>query len=195
MSDFTGETWLPVPNFPGYEVSDHGRVRSFRVSPAGKLMRPAANSDGYLQIPLRKEGRSVTLAVHCLVARAFIGPPPEGEEVRHLDGDNLHNRPGNLAYGTHAANIGDAIRHGTHISVQEREKPFCKHGHERTPENIYVDPKGINRCRICRDDEYRAAKDADPDAFRKKAREAQARYRARLKEREKVDTDCPPIAS
>jgi hypothetical protein len=28
-SDKTPERWLPVPGFPGYDVSDQGRVRSY----------------------------------------------------------------------------------------------------------------------------------------------------------------------
>ena len=33
--------------------------------------------------------------------------------VRHLDGDPTNNRVGNLAWGTQADNMADAVRHGT----------------------------------------------------------------------------------
>jgi hypothetical protein len=38
---------------------------------------------------------------------------PEGMQVRHLDGDTMNCRAGNLAYGTHKENQEDKVRHGT----------------------------------------------------------------------------------
>ena len=29
-------------------------------------------------------------------------------------------------------------------------KPFCKHGHARTPENLYTSKEGLRGCKICR---------------------------------------------
>ena len=51
--------------------------------------------------------------VHCLVAAAFLGPRPARNDVRHLDGDRGNNVAANLAYGTRAENMADAIGHGT----------------------------------------------------------------------------------
>jgi transposase len=53
------------------------------------------------------------VGVHALVALAFIGPRPNGQVVRHLDGDKKNNRPDNLAYGEKWVNAADARRHGT----------------------------------------------------------------------------------
>jgi hypothetical protein len=36
--------------------------------------------------------------VHDVIAEAFLGPCPEGMEVRHSNGDLLDNRASNLAY-------------------------------------------------------------------------------------------------
>lgn len=57
--------------------------------------------------------RKAHVYVHQIVLLAFVGPPPERHEVRHLDGDSLNNRLDNLTYGTRAQNIADAKRHGT----------------------------------------------------------------------------------
>lgn len=51
--------------------------------------------------------------VHQLVLLAFIGPPPIGQEVRHLNGVASDNRLENLAYGTKKENVDDSRRHGT----------------------------------------------------------------------------------
>ena len=55
----------------------------------------------------------VKIAIHRLVALAFIGPRPENQEVRHLDGNPHNNHISNLCYGTRAENIADAINHKT----------------------------------------------------------------------------------
>lgn len=57
--------------------------------------------------------RRKNATVHSLVAAAFLGPRPAGEDVRHLDGDPENNRASNLAYGTRTQNMADAREHGT----------------------------------------------------------------------------------
>jgi hypothetical protein len=52
-------------------------------------------------------------AVHKLVAEAFLGPCPPGQQVRHLDGNNQNNAATNLTYGTKRENELDKMRHGT----------------------------------------------------------------------------------
>src|SRR5690348_4369480 len=107
------EQWREVPDFPDYEVSDQGRVRSYRRSQNPRLLRPGKNSDGYPTIVL-SNGSRTTFGVHVLVLLAFVGPRPEGMLTRHLDGDNTNNVLTNLAYGTPHENNEDTIRHGRH---------------------------------------------------------------------------------
>ena len=116
------EEWRPVPGFEDrYEVSDEGRVRGL-VCRWGRLkeprvLKPGPDSYGHLYVNLISEehprSRPLRRPVHQLVAGAFIGPRPEGQDTRHLDGNKLNNRAGNLAYGTRRQNILDAIAHGT----------------------------------------------------------------------------------
>src|SRR5205809_898070 len=101
------EKWLPVPGFDQYEISDLGRVRSLYRAP--RILNPAM-TNGYHRLNL---GRARLVYVHQLVAQVFIGPCPDGQEVRHLDGCRTNNQASNLAYGTRADNIHDAKRHGT----------------------------------------------------------------------------------
>jgi hypothetical protein len=120
------EEWRPVPGFPNYEVSSEGRVRSLDhvvwggpragfYTKKGRMLRPGAASHNYPTVVL---GRGNTRTVHSLVAEAFIGPYPPGQEVRHKDGDRSNPRLENLEYGTRADNVRDAIRHGTHVGMQ-----------------------------------------------------------------------------
>lgn len=115
--------WLPVVGYEdAYEVSDHGGVRSIDRSVVcqdgsvkhlkGVVIRPQAQLSGHLGVTLHKHSKKDRQRVHRLVLAAFIGPCPEGLEVRHLDGNPKNNTLGNLTYGTRSQNRDDAYRHG-----------------------------------------------------------------------------------
>jgi DNA-binding transcriptional regulator YiaG len=53
------------------------------------------------------------IAWHRAVYAAFHGEISAGLLVRHLDGNSLNNQLSNLAVGTQADNMADAMRHGT----------------------------------------------------------------------------------
>lgn len=142
------EQWRPVIGFDGYEVSNLGRIMSFRRHVRPYLMRGALKSpDGYRMVQLRDgiSGGRLRL-VHCLVAEAFIGPRPEGSQVRHLDGDKSNNIVSNLTYGTASENAYDQVRHGVHHVAR---RTHCPQGHEYSPQNTYIHKLGGRRCRIC----------------------------------------------
>lgn len=104
------ETWRPIPGFPGYEVSDLGRVRNTRTNAVLKQFR---TDRGKMQVTLVRNGGRFCFRVHRLVLTAFIGPPPIGMEGCHNDGDPGNNRLDNLRWDTHEANEADKWRHGT----------------------------------------------------------------------------------
>lgn len=118
-----GESWRPIPGFEGYEVSDLGRIRSFRrhggkgcgLVDTPRIKKTHAGAAGYLCVTLQKPGgnRCSKYAVHTLVAAAFLGPRPEGLQVAHADGDRLNARLDNLRYATAIENAEDKRRHGT----------------------------------------------------------------------------------
>lgn len=118
MVDQLKEEWRKVPGFSRYSVSSDGLVRrDVRIyrAPAG-LVGHSKVSGGYLRVALiADDGRYVGRTVHSLVALAFHGPRPAHAVVRHLDGNPLNNAAVNLAYGSHAENVGDSIRHGTQV--------------------------------------------------------------------------------
>lgn len=105
-------TVKPITGAPGYFVSDDGLVISEkRGSP--RILAHYPDKDGYLRVVLMVDGRRVNRTVASLVAQEFIGPRPEGQEVRHWNGVRTDNRLGNLSYGTSRENKEDARRHGT----------------------------------------------------------------------------------
>jgi hypothetical protein len=117
------EEWRPTP-VPGYEVSNFGAVRSLSRTIIkrdgkprriiGRILKAGLASSGYLSVVL---GRAYgTYNVHVLVATAFVGPCPDGEEVRHKDGVRTNCKAENLHYGPRISNIADAIEHGTWLS-------------------------------------------------------------------------------
>ena len=99
-----------MPGHPMYEVSDHGRLRSWKGDGSRpRLMNPSPNR-GYLSVLLDRKFRRV----HRMVAMAFLGPPPfDRALVRHLNDDPLDNRVSNLAWGNWADNARDRKRNGS----------------------------------------------------------------------------------
>jgi hypothetical protein len=155
------EKWLPVVGYEGaYEVSDHGRVRSLdrtytrmhRGAPVqqslqGRILKPAPNRDkGYPHLSLHSDGVRRTTLVHLLVLEAFAGPCPEGMEACHANDIANDNRLKNLRWDTRSENMREQVRNGNHHNAN---KTSCKWGHEYTPENTYIPPRGRRMCRTC----------------------------------------------
>ncbi|CAM4134449.1 NUMOD4 motif-containing HNH endonuclease [Kerstersia similis] len=103
------EEWRPIDLFPGYLVSNMGRVRSG----SGRIKSADSDRKGYLRVKLWSHGRPKNLKVHRLVHAAFNGQIPDGMVVRHCNGINTDNRAENLVVGTYAENESDKNRHGT----------------------------------------------------------------------------------
>ena len=138
------EIWLPIPGWGSkYEVSDTGHVRNiFTGRTIGSI-----DSTGYPYVMLFDRGKRKHQRIHQLVAELFLGPCPDGQEVRHLDDIKTHNDISNLKYGTRSQNLLDRVTLGAH---HQARKTHCKQGHEYTEENTYRFPDGRRDCYICR---------------------------------------------
>ena len=105
------EQWRPVAGFRGYEVSNFGRIRSYRRHRISELadnprrILSSQNKSGYAVVCLMKEGKRHPLRVHKLVTCAFLGPIPEGLVVCHNDDDGHNNHLSNLRYDTQESNL------------------------------------------------------------------------------------------
>ena len=115
-----GEIWKDIPEFPGYQVSDHGRVRSFwyhrkhLISDIPQtILKSGSDSYGYPLLSLRKNKKNHYILIHRVVLSAFVCPRPPGLECRHLDGDATNNHLTNLCWGTQSENYHDRNVYGT----------------------------------------------------------------------------------
>ena len=93
-----------------YRIDVLGRVWSVRRS---QFMQPQSRRGSeYLTVSLHKNRVKKTHNIHQLVAAAYLGPCPKGQEVRHKDGIRTNPCLDNLEYGTRRDNIADTDRHG-----------------------------------------------------------------------------------
>lgn len=175
------ETWKAVNGYEGlYEVSDEGRVRSldriidtesgYKRPFKGRVLKPGKSPGGYLQVNLRKSGRSKSEAIHRMVCRAFNGSNPEDKPwVLHTDGNKENNRPENLRWGTPKENTEDTIRAGMMRNGYAGVR-FCKYGHEFIPENTTTRRNGSRACRTCQNRRYKESRARHQERYREEDR-------------------------
>lgn len=95
------EIWRKIDEYPDYCVSNLGRVKSYRYPSKGKILKGKIDKDGYQRILLYSEpGVRKMLAVHRLVAQAFIPNPHNYPIINHKDEDKGNNRADNLEWCT-----------------------------------------------------------------------------------------------
>lgn len=108
------EVWKDISHYTGYQVSNHGRVRSCinnRYGPGTEwhFLKPIPNRHGYQTVLLGRNSRKL---VSRLVAEAFIPNPDNLPIVRHMDDNPSNNHASNLRWGTQKDNMQDCVRHG-----------------------------------------------------------------------------------
>jgi len=113
---FMEEIWKQINGYSGYEISNFGRVKS--VSEKYEIIRKQVlNISGYYYVRLNKNGISKTIAVHKMVASAFLNHIPCGmiETINHKDFNKANNCLSNLEIVTNREN--NNRKHLTHSSI------------------------------------------------------------------------------
>lgn len=106
------EEWKPIPGFDGYEVSNSGTIRSYRVKGYSEkrtlipsFIKPRISQTGYLEVDLRDNtGKKVSRKVHRLVGECFLENPSNKPQIDHIDRNSFNNDITNLRWATLSEN-------------------------------------------------------------------------------------------
>lgn len=146
----TTEEWRAVPNYEDrYEVSNIGRVRSlldFTGKKRIKIKSTRLVNKRYRRVTLYKHGEQWTITVHQLVALCFIGPPPKGMTVNHIDTIKLNNHLSNLEYITQRDNTAHSVKNRLHAYGARNGR--CKLKEEDIPRIRWLIKSGVPTLRI-----------------------------------------------
>jgi hypothetical protein len=124
------------------------------ISPTGCWLWPGADDGrGYGQVNLGRRsaaGNKLPEKVHRAVWEHVNGPIPPDRELHHDCRVTLCFRPDE-------EHVALELTPAAHAALHAAERTHCRNGHERTPENVRIDPRtGQRYCRPChREDERR----------------------------------------
>lgn len=134
-----GEIWKDITDFPNYQISNYGRVKSkARITNVGiknvkeikrkeKILKPLKLTKGYLGIKLYNNTFSKTFKIHRLVAETFIPNLNNLPQVNHIDGNKQNNYVDNLEWISNLKNQRHAIKNGL-IDLELRKNNMSKLG-------------------------------------------------------------------
>ena len=112
MEQKTVEQWKTIKDFPLYEVSTEGRVRSNNNPKNPKILKQNTSKRGYKTVALIKvkgSGNSQTKQVHRLVAETWIPNPDNKPCVDHKNCNPSDNNVANLRWCTTQENSNNTI--------------------------------------------------------------------------------------
>ena len=109
------EIWKLIVEYKNYQVSCLGRVRNATT----ELTLTPGIDRGYCRVALRKEGKPWRVAIHRLVATAFIINPQQKNTIDHIDGNRSNNVVENLRWVSMSENNRNRMkREGTTSSFK-----------------------------------------------------------------------------
>jgi hypothetical protein len=126
------EILKPIEEFPGYFVSNLGKVYSDSSRRGFYELTPRPNKDGYLRVALKKagvkretgstrnqgKGKTFQRSVHLLVAEAFLGPKPNPKsQVDHINNQRDCNHINNLRYISSSDNVKKSFEYNLNATI------------------------------------------------------------------------------
>lgn len=103
------EEWKIIENYPDYQISSFGRVKSLKFGKE-RILKQHLGSSGYCQVDLCKDGKQKKYQVHRLVVQEFIDNPNNLPCVNHINEDKTDNRVENLEWCTQEYNLNYGLR-------------------------------------------------------------------------------------
>lgn len=131
------EIWKDIPGYEGiYQASTLGNIRTIEGKTTfskrngtrhwkGRILKGRGdNIKTGKRVSLWKNGTVKDWLVARLVAITFLGNPPDGFTVNHIDGNRLNNKLENLEW----LSLADNIRHGFLTGLYHMQKPVAISG-------------------------------------------------------------------
>ena len=153
------EIWKQIEDYPNYEVSNLGNVRSRKryVTQLGhkevytrtmqsKELKPRLQNSGYLIVWLSQDGKAKPFTVHRLVASAFV--EGSGNDVNHKDGNKQNNRAENLEWVTRSENLIHAYRQLNRVKPHNQSVVCVETGEVFPSMKEAAKAKGVNAVSI-----------------------------------------------
>lgn len=116
------EIWKSINNYPQYEVSNLGNIKSLgnEFSRKERILKKGTVKSGYDIVVLIKDKKQKSTYVHRLVAEHFICNKSGKREVNHINGVKNDNRVCNLEWCTTSENAIHAFKNGLSDKGQDR---------------------------------------------------------------------------
>ena len=102
------EEWKTIIDYPDYEISNMGRVRSLKKGKGARakdgFLKPGKDGCGYLSVSISNQEGWRSFKIHRLVALHFIPNPDNKKEIDHINRIRDDNTVENLRWATRKEN-------------------------------------------------------------------------------------------
>lgn len=93
--------WIKVKGYKNYSINENGEVRNDNTN---QIKAQRLSNKGYYIVDLWENNKGRKMAIHRLVAEAFIPNPENKPCVDHIDGNRKNNSISNLRWATYSEN-------------------------------------------------------------------------------------------